>query len=116
MAWAIAGGLFWYDNATIQLARSQLRLPCILFVFVLSAHLTNLSDRWTPVLTVWRPLARLGEISFFVYIWHRLALIALRSALPQFVEWHFAFAIVLFVVCALVLPRSLTKRLWWLGM
>ena len=116
MAWAIIGGLLWHDSATIQLARSQLRLPCILFAFVLSALLTNLSDRWTPALTVWRPLARLGEISFFVYLWHRLALIALRSALPQFVEWHFAFAIVLFVVCALVLPRSLATRIWWLGM
>lgn len=116
LTWAIIGGLFWHNNATIQLARSQLRLPCILFAFVLSAFLANLSDCWMPDSVVWRPLARLGESSFFVYLWHRLALISLRGFLPQFAEWHFVFAIVGFVILAALLPRSLAKRFWWLGL
>ena len=115
LVWAVAGGIYWHGAATIQLARSQLRLPCILFALVLAGLLPNLADRYYLRGRIWSVLARLGEMSFFVYLWHRLALIALRSILPQFIEWHFAFAIILFAVLALVLPRSMAKRLWCLG-
>ena len=116
MAWAALGGIFWYDHATIQLARSQLRLPCILFSLVLAGLLPNLADHYSLHGRIWTFVARLGELSFFVYLWHRLALISLRAVLPQFAEWHFAFVIVFFAVAAQLMPRTLSRRLWWLGM
>ena len=116
LAVAVVTGIYWYDVATIQLARSQIRLPCILLSFVLAALLPNLGDRYSLSGRWCYMLARLGEMSFFVYLWHRFVLLSLRSGLPQFAEWHFAFVIVFFILFALLLPHSWAKRLWWIGM
>lgn len=113
---SIASGIYWYDTATGQLARSQLRLSCVLFSLILANLLTNLADRYELRGFIWGALARLGEVSFFVYLWHRLVLISLRSILPQFIEFHCIFVITLFVVIALFMPRTLSKRLWWIGL
>jgi peptidoglycan/LPS O-acetylase OafA/YrhL len=115
MVSAVASGVFWYETATVQLARSQLRLPCILFSLVLAGLLPNLADRYAIHGRIWQLLSRLGEISFFVYLWHRLILIILRSMFPQCAEWYFAFVIAFFIVIAYLLPRSFRKYIWWLG-
>ena len=116
MLFAIAGGVYWYKTATVQLARSQLRVPCILFSLVLAGLLPNLADKYDLRECTWGIVARLGEMSFFVYLWHRFILIFLRSILPQFAEWHFILTIALFALLARLLPHAWSKRLWWMGM
>ena len=116
MVFAIAGGVYWFETTTVQLARSQIRVPCIMLSLVLAGLLPNLADRYDLRGWAWFVIARLGEMSFFVYLWHRFVLMSLRSLFPQFIEWHFAFAIAFFAVFVTLLPHSWSKRLWWMGM
>ena len=116
---AVVTGLFWLQAGTIQLARSQIRLSCVLFSLILACSLPNLADRLrlqNPVAV--RLLIRLGQISLVTYLWHRLVLILLRSfasAVLLSVPWLPLLVILTFVAIAVVVPTSWRRRLWWAG-
>lgn len=115
--------LYWAHTATFQLARSQIRIASVAFSLALACGLPNQSDRLNLRIdrcrgAVWTPLIQLGQISFVVYLWHRLALIILKKFLPAHmthIPWLSLMLILSFVCVASVVPPRWRKRLWFLG-
>ena len=115
---AIISGIWWSEIATVQLARSQIRLSCGLFAFVLSLGLPNLFDRFDLAGRGFYLIAQLGQISLFAYLWHRLVLLLFRKFLPSMllqIPLLPICVILFFVLIACIIPAGWRRRFWWIG-
>ncbi len=121
MVVCVVSGLFWYKIAPVQLARSQIRLPNILFAMVLVCGLPNILDRvdknnsW-----IMKIIAQLGRESLFVYLGHRFVILLLNKFLPYELLNYLptlpiGIVLVLLMVIYLI-PTEKRQKLWWLGM